>query len=68
MRERADELAPQVKIDGFWNDTSQFFRQGSSGQWQSFLGPEDQARYEARLHELASPELAAWVHTGWLGS
>jgi aryl sulfotransferase len=68
MRERAEQLAPQVKIDGFWNDTSQFFHQGSSGQWQSFLGPEDQARYEARLHELASSELAQWVHTGWLGS
>ena len=31
MRQRADQLAPQVKIAGFWNDTSQFFRQGSSG-------------------------------------
>lgn len=65
MRARADELAPQVKIDGFWNDTSRFFNRGSSGQWRSLLRSGDLARYEARVRRLSSPDLAAWVHGGW---
>jgi aryl sulfotransferase len=65
MRERADQLAPQVKIDGFWNDTSRFFNRGFSGQWRSLLRPEDLARYEARVRQLSTPDLAAWVHGGW---
>ena len=67
MRDRAGELAPQVKVDGFWNDPNRFFNRGSSGQWRSFFGPGDLARYEARVHQLATPDLAAWVHRGWLG-
>jgi aryl sulfotransferase len=66
MRDRAEELAPQV-THGFWNETSRFFNKGSSGQWQSYFGPGDVARYEARLHDLATPDLAAWMHAGWKG-
>ena len=64
MKDRAEELAPQV-TEGFWNETGRFFNKGSSGQWQPFFGDGDVARYEARLHELAPPDLAEWVHTGW---
>jgi hypothetical protein len=65
MKERASELAPQVTHD-FWQEDGRFFNKGSSGQWQAFITNEkDQARYEARIHELASPDLAAWIHTGW---
>ena len=64
MRNRADELAPEVKTDGFWNDTNRFFHVGSSGQWGKFMGPGDAERYEARVRQLVSPELAAWAHTG----
>jgi aryl sulfotransferase len=66
MRDRAEELAPQV-THGFWNETSRFFNKGSSGQWQSYFGPGDVARYEARLHDVATPDLAAWMHAGWKG-
>jgi hypothetical protein len=66
MRDRADQLAPQV-THGFWNDPSQFFHHGSSGQWRSFLDDDDVARYEARVRELAAPDLAEWVHTGRRG-
>ena len=48
MRDRADELVPQVTMDGLWHDTSRFFNRGTSGQWRTFLGPEDLGRYEAR--------------------
>jgi aryl sulfotransferase len=65
MRRRADDLAPQVKVEGFWKDNTRFFNRGTTGQWRSLLGPGDQARYEARVGSLAPPDLAAWVHTGW---
>jgi len=68
MRTRATELAPQVKIDGFWNDTSRFFNQGSSGQWRSVIGTGEVERYDARVRKLSTPELAEWVHTGWHGA
>jgi aryl sulfotransferase len=64
MRGRADRLAPEVKTDGFWNDTDRFFHVGGSGQWEAFIGPGDVERYEARVRALASPELAAWAHAG----
>jgi hypothetical protein len=64
MRSRATELAPEVKVDGFWNDTGRFFHVGGSGQWEQFIGPDDVARYEARVAALATPDLAAWAHTG----
>jgi hypothetical protein len=64
MRDRAEELAPQV-TDGFWNETSRFFHKGSSGQWQAFFGDDAVTRYEARIQELAPADLAEWVHAGW---
>ena len=56
MRDRADELVPQVTVDGLWHDTSRFFNCGTSGQWRTFLGPEDLGRYEAR---------ASWQRPTW---
>ena len=67
MRDRADEVVPQVTIDGLWHDTSRFFSRGTSGQWRTLLGPEDLDRYESRVRELATPDLAAWAHVGWRG-
>jgi hypothetical protein len=67
MRDRAEELAPQV-TQGFWAETSRFFNKGANGQWQSFFDENDVDRYEARLRELASPEFAEWVHAGWNGA
>jgi hypothetical protein len=64
MRDRAEQLAPEVKTDGFWNDTNRFFHVGGSGQWEQFMGPEDVERYEARVRALAPPDLAAWAHVG----
>jgi hypothetical protein len=64
MRQQAEKLAPQVSVEGFWNDTNLFFHVGSSGQWQEFIGPGDVERYEARVRALASPDLAAWAHAG----
>ncbi len=68
MRDRADELTPQVTMAGLWHDTSRFFNRGTSGQWQALLGSEALDRYWARVHRLATPELAAWAHGGRRGA
>jgi aryl sulfotransferase len=62
MRERASEIVPEVTIAGLGPDASRFFNRGSSGQWRSLLGPADLRRYEARVRQLAAPDLAFWVH------
>ncbi|HEX2383459.1 MAG TPA: sulfotransferase domain-containing protein [Acidimicrobiales bacterium] len=61
MRDRADELAPQV-IEQFWNDPGRFFNRGASGQWREFFNERDVARYEARVHQLASTDFLGWLH------
>lgn len=65
MRDRAAALAPQVTMDGLWPDATRFFHRGTSGQWRTLLGPDDLDRYEARVRQLAAPDLAAWAHDGW---
>ena len=68
MRERADELAPELNVEGFWKDTSSFFHRGGTGQWAELVRPEDEERYRRRVEALAERDLAAWVHTGWQAS
>jgi hypothetical protein len=63
MKARADTLAPQV-TDNFWKGTDDFFKSGTSGQWQAFFTEADEARYDARVDVLASPDLIEWVHKG----
>jgi aryl sulfotransferase len=64
MRHRADELAPGVDAN-LWRSNKDFFRSGSSGQWQRLLDSAAVDRYHKRVAELAPPELAEWLHTGW---
>lgn len=61
MRARADELVPNVSRRVF-KDNQRFFASGTVGQWRSLLDDNDLARYHARVAELASPDLAEWVH------
>jgi hypothetical protein len=63
MRSRAHELAPGSDV-GIFRDLESFFHAGHSGQWQAFASPDDLAHYDARLHELASPEISAWLAGG----
>jgi aryl sulfotransferase len=67
MRDNADQLAPGVNRR-LWRDNRAFFHSGGTGQWRDLLGPDDRDRYEERLAQLASPELADWLHAGHLGS
>jgi aryl sulfotransferase len=67
MRQRADELAPDVG-NRIWRSNQEFFHRGYSGQWRDWLDPPALRRYHERVAELAPPDLAAWVHTGWLSA
>lgn len=66
MKNRADELAPNVDI-AIWRDSQEFFHQGHSGQWRALLDDEEVAHYDGRVGELAHPELARWLHHGSRG-
>ena len=64
MRDRAGELMPN-SVDAIFLDAQHFFHRGLSGQWRTVLGPDELARYDARLAELdPDPELSAWLHRG----
>ncbi len=63
MRARAGEVAPN-STDGLWHSTEAFFRAGGRGEWKDVLTDADMQRYQARVAELASPELDNWIHRG----
>ncbi len=67
MRERADDLAPNV-TDRLWKDNREFFHAGKGGQWREFFDDEAQRRYERRVAALARPPVAAWAQGGWRGA
>jgi len=66
MRERADELAPNVS-ESIWHDDRAFFHAGASGQWHEQLGSADLARYRRRVDDLVGSDLAQWLHQGDAG-
>ena len=63
MKARASELAPNANQE-VWKDASHFFHSGQGGHWREWWSDEAQARYDARLAELGSPEAIHWAHTG----
>jgi hypothetical protein len=63
MRRRADEVAPDTG-NRIWKDNAGFFHRGTSGQWRDLLEDGDLTHYEARVRELAPPDLVDWLHHG----
>jgi aryl sulfotransferase len=61
MRAGADRIAPDTS-HAIWQDNQEFFHRGESGQWRALLDDDDVHRYDARVAELADPELARWLH------
>jgi aryl sulfotransferase len=59
VRGKAATLAPENTI---WKDRTAFFNKGTSGQWKDLLDDADLERYRARIAELTTPEIAAWLH------
>ncbi|WP_204079687.1 sulfotransferase domain-containing protein [Mycobacterium riyadhense] len=66
MRSRASEIAPNT-TDGIWHSDQQFFRRGSSGEWQEYFGHDEHRRYYHRINQLGSPDMLAWAHEGRRG-
>ncbi len=81
-RARLEELAPFASFDAmkssaditapngdqtFWRSTTDFFRNGTTGQWRALVGEDELPRYEKRLHELADGDFAQWLTNGSLG-
>jgi len=65
MKSQAPTVAPNADIN-LWHDTESFFHRGTSGQWQDVFSEDDLHAYDRRVAELASPDLAHWLHNGWL--
>lgn len=61
MRADAASFVPDEGI-GLFKDADQFFRNGRSGQWTDILDVSDLHRYDARMAELAEPEVITWLH------
>jgi len=64
MKQRADDVVPEVG-NRIWRSNREFFHRGRDGQWRELLDMEGLRRYEDRVAELVSPDLAAWAHSGW---
>ncbi|MEW6472045.1 MAG: sulfotransferase domain-containing protein [Actinomycetota bacterium] len=65
MRSRASLVAPDT-ANRIWKSNEGFFNRGISGQWADVFDDELQAHYEARVRELAPPDLIAWLHRATL--
>jgi hypothetical protein len=68
MKADADRLVPNSDTP-FWRDNARFFDRARSGDWRAYLVDDDAVRrYEKAVAAVASQDLAAWLHDGWLGS
>jgi len=65
MRSSAEQVAPNADIS-LWRNTQEFFHRGTSGQWREVFSEDDLLAYDKRIAALAPPDLAAWLHDGWL--
>ncbi|MCA1843304.1 MAG: sulfotransferase domain-containing protein [Actinobacteria bacterium] len=66
MRGRPEMVAPDT-ANAIWKSTADFFKRGTSGQWSDVFDADLQARYEAKLRELAPADLIEWLHPRGLG-
>ncbi|HEX3612614.1 MAG TPA: sulfotransferase domain-containing protein [Sporichthyaceae bacterium] len=61
MKSRARSHAPE-STNSLWRNNDKFFNRGTSGQWRRVVRKDDNARYAARVAELAQVDLLAWLH------
>jgi aryl sulfotransferase len=63
MRAAGDELMPFTKTM-FVEGAQRFFNRGINGRWRDVFSDDDLALYDARVREMLSPGLAAWLEGG----
>jgi aryl sulfotransferase len=63
MRAAGDELMPFTKTM-FAEGAQRFFNKGVNGRWREVLSEDDLALYDARVREMLTPGLAAWLERG----
>ncbi len=64
MKAKAEQFAPESGT-GMWKAETNFFANGTSGQWQSALSEERKAAFEARFAELVTDSAqASWMLNG----
>lgn len=51
-----------IPEQGIWKDDQSFFRKGTTGEWRELFDDADLAHYRSRVTQLATPEVAAWLH------
>jgi hypothetical protein len=61
MKSRAQSHIPDASLS-LWRNNTKFFNRGTCGQWRRMMRTGDEARYAARIAELADPELLTWLH------
>jgi aryl sulfotransferase len=65
MRENGAALMPRAVLS--WdNGHERFFNKGTNARWREALSAQDLARYDARVRDELSPNLAAWLEHGRL--
>lgn len=64
MRKAGDQLMPQAKTMFAEGGSERFFNKGTNGRWRDVLTADDLARYDGKVRESLTPELAAWLESG----
>ena len=62
MRERADEVVPDVSASDHFEDHARFLHSGAAGERAERANADDRAHYDERVAQLVAPEVARWVH------
>ena len=63
MKANAEQYAPNSGT-GMWKAETNFFANGTSGQWKNRLSAAQQEKFHARLNELLDEESARWLLEG----
>lgn len=63
MKKNADRTAPDTDFK-MWKSNSDFFRHGTSGQWQGALTEESLALYDKLSRERYDNEMLQWLERG----
>ena len=59
MKSSADQFVPTA---GIFKSNAAFFRRGTSGAGREVLSDEEIAAYQARVAQLAPPDMLSWLH------